>query len=112
MKPITTLLTILFITLLSSPSWSETREDLVENPSDGLVYKKFTTIPFTGSVLPTSEEPSRVGTSEPSGCWGRQRFLFSHYAQEDHLQRVAGMGGHHTPCNAHWQLYRSLTKAG
>ena len=50
---------ILLLTFLSSPTWSETMEDLVKNPSDGLVYKQFTTIPFSGSVLPTSEDPLR-----------------------------------------------------
>ena len=50
MKPITTLLTILLITLLSSPSWSETltMDDLVER--NELYYKKFTDVPFTGEV--------------------------------------------------------------
>ena len=59
MKPIITFLSILLISFLSSPSWSETltMEKLVENPSDGLVYKKFTPIPFSGSVYPTSEDP-------------------------------------------------------
>ena len=50
MKTLTTLLTILFISLLSSPSWSETVswDDLVER--DELYYKKFTDVPFTGKV--------------------------------------------------------------
>ena len=48
MKPIKTLLTILFILLLSSPSWSVTLGDLVER--DGLYYEKFTDIPFTADL--------------------------------------------------------------
>ena len=48
MKPIKTLLTILFISLLSSPSWSVTKGDLVER--EGLYYEKFTDVPFTGEV--------------------------------------------------------------
>ena len=50
MKSIITFLTILFITLLFSPSWSDTLtiDDLVER--DGLFYKKFTNTPFTGEV--------------------------------------------------------------
>ena len=48
MKPIITIITILFISLLSSPSWSETMDDLVER--DGLFYKKFTDIPFSGEI--------------------------------------------------------------
>ena len=41
---------IFFISLLSSPSWSETvsRDDLVER--NDLFYKKFTDVPFTGEV--------------------------------------------------------------
>ena len=48
--PIKTLVTILFVSLLSSPSWSEgiSFDDLVER--DGLIYKKFTDVPFTGEV--------------------------------------------------------------
>ena len=51
MKHLTTLITILFISLLSSPSWSETLSSL-----DDLVlrndtwYKKFSDVPFTGEV--------------------------------------------------------------
>jgi hypothetical protein len=49
MKPINTLLAMLFISLLSSPSWSSTLGDLVER--DGLYYDKFTDVPFNGKVL-------------------------------------------------------------
>ena len=38
----------LLLYLLSSPSWSETIEDLVER--GGLYYKKFTDTPFTGEI--------------------------------------------------------------
>ena len=48
MKLFKTLLTILFISLLSSPSWSVTLGDLVER--DGLYYEKFTDVPYTGKV--------------------------------------------------------------
>jgi hypothetical protein len=50
MKHITSLITILFISLLSSPSWSETVswDDLVER--NDLFYEKFTDVPFTGEV--------------------------------------------------------------
>ena len=53
MKPITTLLTIFFITLLASPSWSETKDDLVER--DGLYYKNFSNVPFDGKINKTSK---------------------------------------------------------
>ena len=49
MKLFKTLLTILFISLLSSPSWSEEMGDLVER--EGLYYKKFTDVPFTGEII-------------------------------------------------------------
>ena len=52
MKPINKLLTILFILLLSPPSWSETIDDLVER--GGLYYKQFTDVPYTGKI--TCEE--------------------------------------------------------
>lgn len=44
-------LTILFISILSSPSWSETltMDDLMER--NGLYFKKFTNVPFSGSVV-------------------------------------------------------------
>ena len=53
MRTLTTLITILFISLVSSPSWSETltMDDLVER--NGLHYKKFTDIPFNGAVTGT-----------------------------------------------------------
>ena len=48
--PIKTLVTILFVSLLSSPSWSEgiSFDDLFER--GGLYYTKFTDVPFTGET--------------------------------------------------------------
>ena len=65
MKPINTLLTILFISLLSSPSWSATLGDLVER--DGLYYKKFTDVPYTGEV--TGEEQGSFKSGKREGAW-------------------------------------------
>ena len=50
MKHLTTLITILFISLLSSPSFSDTLtvDELVRR--DGLFYKKFSNEPFTGDI--------------------------------------------------------------
>ncbi len=50
MKKLTSIILILFLSLLSSQSWSVflTMDDLVER--DGLIYKKFTDVPFTGEV--------------------------------------------------------------
>ena len=62
MKLINTLITILFISLLSSPSWSLTLDDLVER--DGLYYKKFTETPFTGEVTGDGQGSIRNGKIE------------------------------------------------
>ena len=43
-----TLITILFLSLLSSPGWSETFDDLVERA--GGYYKKFSEVPFSGKI--------------------------------------------------------------
>ena len=57
------LLSIMFC-LISSVSWgmlhsAETAlwTNLVENPGDGLIYKKFLTMPFTGTVMATADDP-------------------------------------------------------
>tara|TARA_B110000902_G_scaffold263429_1_gene342471 strand:+ start:1319 stop:1807 length:489 start_codon:yes stop_codon:yes gene_type:complete len=65
MKLINTLLTILFISLLSSPSWSVTFGELVER--DGLYYEKFTDVPYTGKV--TGEEQGSFRNGEREGTW-------------------------------------------
>ena len=64
MRKLTSIILILFLSLLSSPSWSENLvckytgfncpeiddfEELIE--FDGLYYKKFTDTPFTGKVI-------------------------------------------------------------
>ena len=50
MKKLTSIILILFLSLLSSPSWSETLtiDDLVER--NDLYFKKFTNVPYTGEV--------------------------------------------------------------
>ena len=60
-----TLITILFISLLSSPSWSVTLGDLVER--DGLYYEKFTDVPFSGEV--TGEEQGSFESGKRDGAW-------------------------------------------
>ena len=67
MKHITTLITILFISLLSSPSWSETLtiDDLVRR--DGLLYKKFTNVPFTGEI--TGRDTGQFKDGKEEGYW-------------------------------------------
>jgi antitoxin component YwqK of YwqJK toxin-antitoxin module len=65
MKPIKTLLTILFISLLSPPSWSETLDDLVKR--EGIYYQKFTDVPFTGKV--TGNEQGSFKNGRKDGAW-------------------------------------------
>ena len=57
------LLSVLFC-LISRVSWgmlhstdSALWTDLVEHPNDGLVYKKFREMPFTGTIMATAEDP-------------------------------------------------------
>ena len=65
MKPIKTLFTILFISLLSSPSWSVTLGDLVER--EGIYYEKFTDVPFSGKV--TGEKQGSFKNGKREGYW-------------------------------------------
>jgi antitoxin component YwqK of YwqJK toxin-antitoxin module len=65
MKPINTLLAILFISLLSFPSWSKAVGDLVER--DGLYYEKFTDAPFNGKV--TGEDQGSFKSGVKDGAW-------------------------------------------
>lgn len=65
MKTINTLLIVLFLSLLSFPSWSESFNDLVER--DGLYYKKFSNAPFIGEV--TGVIQGSVKNGEEEGTW-------------------------------------------
>ena len=62
-----TLITILFLSLLSSPSWSETFDDLVER--DGLYYKKFSEVPFSGKI--TGLDNGLIKNGKKEGVWVR-----------------------------------------
>ena len=80
MKPINTLLVLLFISLLSSPSQSETYDDLVER--EGLWYKKFTDVPFTGEITGDIQGSLKNGEKEGDWVWYRengQLFFKSNY---------------------------------
>ena len=59
------LLTILFLSLLSSPSWSVSYDDLVVR--DGLYYKKFSEVPFSGKVTGLRNGSIKNGKAE--GEW-------------------------------------------
>ena len=68
MRTLSTFLTTLFISLLSSPSWSETltMDDLIER--SGVYYKKFMSVPFTGLIVEdcpkgTLKDPFHKGLS-------------------------------------------------
>ena len=65
MKPINTFLALIFISLLSSPSWSMTLGNLVER--DVLYYEKFTNVPFNGKV--TGKEQWSFKNGVEDGTW-------------------------------------------
>ena len=67
MKKITSIIIILFLSFLSPPSWSETLtiDDLVQR--DGLIFKKFTDIPFTGKI--TGREQGSIKDGKFDGEW-------------------------------------------
>ncbi len=60
-----TLVTILFLSLLSSPSWSVSYDDLVKR--DGLCYEKFSEVPFSGKVNGLRNGSIKNGKRE--GAW-------------------------------------------
>ena len=87
MKHITTFLTILFITLLSSPSWSE---PFLEKRDDGLWYEDVpiwddSDIPYTGDVYVSTDmfgtTSGQIKVGKRVGTWykyypnGQLRFL-------------------------------------
>ena len=41
---------LVLMSLVSSPSWALSIDDLVGNDADGLAYQKFTSTPFTGKL--------------------------------------------------------------
>jgi antitoxin component YwqK of YwqJK toxin-antitoxin module len=77
MKHLTVLLTIVFISLISSPSWSETIGNLVKR--NDLYYKKFTNVPFTGEI---SEEKYKGHFKDglKNGSW-------QYYTESEQLER-------------------------
>ena len=88
MKYITALLTILFISSLSSPSWSEpvNMNDLVERNERW--YQKFTDVPFNGEVSGLTNGTIKNG--KRNGVWktywknGQLQFLSSYRNGIDH----------------------------
>ena len=66
-KKLPSIILFLFLSLLSSPCWSEnfTMDDLVER--DGLYYKKFTDVPFTGKI--TGRGQGSIKNGKKDGEW-------------------------------------------
>ena len=56
------LVCIIFLVLFSLPSWSETFDDLVKR--NGLYYKKFTDVPFTGKLTGQFQGSFKKGRPE------------------------------------------------
>ena len=67
MKQKCKLITILFVSFLSSPSWCETFtiDDLVKR--DGLYYEKFTDVPFTGNI--SGKTKGKIENGKADGSW-------------------------------------------
>ena len=61
-------LTALLIVVIPSLALGESMDDLVKNDSDGLYYKKFTYVPFTGEVN-ASLEHGRIENGKLEGPW-------------------------------------------
>ena len=61
------IITIVLISFISSPSWSETMGDLVYR--EGTYYKKFTDVPFTGEVEGQTQGLFKNGEREGSWVW-------------------------------------------
>jgi len=54
-----------FLSLLSSPSWNKTMRDLVQR--DGVYYKKFSDVPFSGKV--TGSFNGSITNGKREGAW-------------------------------------------
>ena len=65
MEKLTSIILILLLSLLSSPSWSVTFDDLVYR--NGLIYKKFSDVPFTGKI--TGKEQGSFKDGMRNGEW-------------------------------------------
>ena len=63
-KLLITFFTVLFCFTLSV-GWSEVMDDLVKR--DGLYYKKFTQVPFTGKI--TGQDQGTFKNGEAEGFW-------------------------------------------
>jgi len=60
------LIPFIVMSLVASPSWGETLDDLVER--DGLYYKKFSDVPFTGEIK-TKEANGWIKDGRKEGYW-------------------------------------------
>ena len=62
-----TLITILFLSLLSSPSWSEDMLGL--HYRDGLYYEPFSDVPFTGDIASDGWSKGTINNGKKHGTW-------------------------------------------
>ena len=70
LKKLTSIILILFLSLLSSSSWSESFDDLVQR--DGLYYKKSSDVPFTGEITGQGKIFTKDGSfkdGKKEGVW-------------------------------------------
>ena len=65
MTRLTLIIPALVALLVSGPTWGETFENLVLR--DGLYYKKFTDVPFTGKV--EGEQQGKIKNGKRDGPW-------------------------------------------
>ena len=85
MRTLTSITLILFLSLLSSPSWTETltMDDLVER--NDLYYKKFTNVPFTGEISGIWNGNYKDGKEEGLNIYQKKRLLHSKCGQNSYL---------------------------
>ena len=100
---LTTLVTIFFV-FLSSPSWSEgtSIEDLVKR--DGLAFKKFTDVPFTGEVVEGPEQ-GKYKNGKKEGQW-----FFYKYNEQLSKRGYYKNGWKHGPWIEFYDTRQLLTK--
>ena len=63
------IISFILMSLVALPSWGETMDDLVQR--DGIYYKKFSDVPFTGEVEGKSQ--GRVKNGKRDGPWVNYR---------------------------------------
>ena len=70
---------LVLMSLVSSPSWALSMNDLVGNDADGLAYQKFTSTPFTGKL--------NRGLQRGSFKNGKKEGYWEYYNQDGSLEK-------------------------